>query len=168
MSEVVQNRDLLIISNMDGLENCATALRSLIGTVVECASNRKAGLQALRLKEYAVVIVEESLAEGDPEWADQVWSTLGLGIAIQINFAIWGTARLAREIRTALARRDGEQARARRAATLAIENDFRSSLTGILLQSELALSEPAIPPGLEPRLRQLVELAGALRERLRS
>jgi len=40
-------------------------------------------------------------------------------------------------------------------------------VTGLLLESQLALREPAIPASLEPKLRHLVELAGALRERLR-
>ena len=55
---------------------------------------------------------------------------------------------------------------ARRAATAEIENDLRTSVTGLLLESELALREPAIPPSLAPKLRHLVELAGDLRDRL--
>jgi hypothetical protein len=64
-------------------------------------------------------------------------------------------------------RQDGERAAARRAAVTAVENDLKSSVTSLLLESELALREPAIPASLEPKLRHLVELAGALRERLR-
>jgi hypothetical protein len=86
---------------------------------------------------------------------------------VQVNFAISGCSRLGREVKAALLRRDGEQAVARRAAVTEIENDLKSAVTGLLLESQLALREPAIPAALEPKLRHLVELAGALRERLR-
>ena len=138
-----------------------------MGSRVEVAATRRAALAALRRSKFAVVVVEESLSEGDPEWADQVWGLAGLAIPVQINFAISGCARLGREVKAALMRRDGQKAIARKAAAIDIENDLKSAITGLLLESELALREPAIPPALEPKLRHLVELAGALRERLR-
>ena len=124
-------------------------------------------MAALRRAKFGVVVVEESLAELDPEWADQVWDLAGLAIPVQVNFAISGSARLSREVKAALARRDGEQAVARRAAVTEIENDLKSAVTGLLLESQLVLREPAIPASLEPKLRHLAELAGVLRERLR-
>ena len=49
---------------------------------------------------------------------------------------------------------------------LEFEEDFKSSLTGLLLESELVLQEPVIPASLEPKLRHVLELAGAMRQRL--
>jgi hypothetical protein len=156
-----------MISTMDGAEHCAQWIAGQLGSHVEVAATRRAGLAALRRSEFGVVVVEESLAEADPDWADQVWGLAGLAMPVQVNFAISGCARLSREVKAALMRRDGEQAVARRAAVTEIENDLKSAVTGLLLESQLALREPAIPPSLEPKLRHLVELAGALRERLR-
>jgi len=161
------SRDVLIVSTMDGAENCAKAIAVQVGTRVEVASNRKAALVALRKGKFGVVVVEEGLSESDPEWADQVWELAGLAMPVQINFAISGCSRLGREVKAALIRKDGEQALARRAAATEIENDLKSSVTGLLLESELALREPAIPASLEPKLRLLVQLAGELRDRLR-
>ena len=160
-------RDVLMISTMDGAEHCAQWIAGQVGSHVEVAETRRAGLAALRRSEFGVVVVEESLAETDSEWADQVWGLAGLAMPLQVNFAISGCARLSREIKAALMRRAGEQAIARRAAVTEIENDLKSAVTGLLLESQLALREPAIPATLEPKLRHLVELAGALRERLR-
>ncbi len=162
------SRDVLVIATFVGAENCALAIESQVGSRVELATSRRAGLAALRRSSFGVVVVEESLAESDLEWADALWQSLGTAMPIQANFAISGTARLTREVRSALARRDGEQVIVRRVVTEEIENDLKTSLTGLLLQSELALREPAVPPGLEPKLRSLVELAGAIRERLRT
>ncbi len=156
-----------MISSMEGAEHCAQWIAGEVGARVEVAATRKAGLAALRRAQYGVVVVEESLAEADSEWADQVWVLAGLAMPVQVNFAISGCARLSREVKAALLRRDGEQAVARRAATTEIENDLKSAVTGLLLESQLALREPSVPALLEPKLRHLVELASALRERLR-
>ncbi len=152
---------------MDGAANCALAIGTQIGAKVEVAATKKAGLAALRRAEFGVVVVEESLAEADPSWADQIWELAGRAVPVQVNFAISGCMRVGREVKSALLRREGEQAVARRAAVTEVENDLKSSVTGLLLESELALREPAVPASLEPKLRHLVELAGALRERLR-
>jgi signal transduction histidine kinase len=159
--------DVLLIARIHGLETCARALEQEIGGVVEFASSRQEGLIALRRREFGVVVVEDSLAESDPDWADQLWSQLGFALPLQVNFAISGSARLGREVKAALVRRGSEQAVARRAVATELEDELKSSLTGLLLQSELALREPAVPTSLEPKLRHMVELAGTIRERLR-
>jgi hypothetical protein len=162
------DREVLIVSMTDGAESCARAIASQVGAQVEVAANRRLGLAMLRRRSYDVVVVEESMAEADPDWADQVWELAGLAMPVQVNFAIAGCARLAREVKAALQRRQGTQAVAMRAAVTAVENDLKSTVTGLLLESELALREPEIPPSLEPKLRLLVELAGVLKQRLSS
>ena len=161
------SRDILLITEMAGAEGYAVALGQMLGCVVELAGSRKAALLAVRRQEFGAVLVEDTLAEGDPDWADQLWAAAGLAIPLRINFAISGTARLAREVRNALARRDSERAIARRVAMAELENELKGSLTGLLLQSELALREAAGFVRLEPKLRNVVELAGELQQRLR-
>jgi len=161
------NRDVLMISTMEGAENCARAMQEQVNARVEVAVGKKAGLVALRREEFAVVVVEESLAESDPAWAAHIWEMSGLAMPLQVNFAISGSSRLAREVKAALDRRDGDQAVARRSVARDMENELKSSVTGLLLESELALREPAVPLSLQPKLRHLVVLAGLLRERLR-
>ncbi len=161
------NRNVLMITTIEGAENCARVIAEQISAKVEVATSRRSGLLALRREEFGVVVVETNLAEADPEWADAVWASAGLAMPVQVNFALSGAARLAREIKAALLRRDGEQAIARRAVAAEMENELKSSVTGLLLESELALREPTVTAALEPKLRHLVELAGILRERLR-
>ena len=162
------SRDVLIIATIDGAENCARVIAEQISARVEVATSRRAGLLALRREEFGVVVVEANLVEADPEWADALWASAGLAMPVQVNFALSGASRLAREVKAALQRREGEQAIARRQVATEMENELKSSVTGLLLESELALREPAVPASLEPKLRHLVELAGTLRERLRS
>ncbi len=161
------NGKILIISTMQGMDQCAASISEETKTEVEVATTRRAGLSALRRTEFSVVVVEEGLAEGDPAWADQVWHHASMAMPLQLNFGISGCARLSREIRAALARRLADKSLARRAAAVDIANELKSPVTGLLLESELALRDPGMTPALEPKLRHLVELAGAIRERLR-
>ncbi len=165
------SRNVLIIAAIAGAENCGRVIAEQLGVQVEVATSRRTGLQALRHSQYGVIVVEESLAEADPVWADLVWKHAGLAMPVQVNFGISGSTRLAREVRAALSRRDGEHAIARRAASVEIENELKSSVTGLMLESELALREAAGPINvqrLDAKLRHLVELAGTLRTRLRT
>ena len=157
-----------MITSIAGAESCAASLAGALGVPVEIASSRKLGLSALRRRDYATVIVDESIAEADPAGADLIWKHSGLAVPLQINFALVGCARLGREVKAALARREQEQSLAMRAATSSLENDLKSTVTGLLLQSELALSEPSVPPQLASKLQLMVELAGTLRRRLSS
>ena len=91
---------------------------------VDVAQGRKDALAALRRKEFQAVVIDETLAECDPAAADKICEFAGLAIPLQINFALSGAARLVREIRAALHRREREQALARRAAAAAIEAEL--------------------------------------------
>jgi hypothetical protein len=85
---------------------------------------------------------------------------------LQINFALSGAARLIREIRAALHRREREQAVARRAAMAAIETELKTTVAGLLLHSQLALSESEVPPPVADKLRLMADLVGNLRQQL--
>src|SRR3974390_1419934 len=136
---------ILIVSGVEGVRNCAEVVSKQLAMKVEVAEGRRSALALLRLKEFAAVVVDESLAECDPAAADAIWERSGMAIPLQINFALAGAARIIREIRAALHRREREQALARGAAKAAIEFELRDTLTGLLLQSELALSQNGLP-----------------------
>lgn len=165
--EKALSKKVLVVTALAGAQGCVRSVAEQVGAEVELAMNRKAALHSLRHGEYAVVVVEESLAESDPEWAEEMREASGLAMPVHINFAISGCARLGREVKTALLRREKEQWIARRQAKAELQNELKSSVTGLLLESELALLEPTVSASLELKLRHLVELAGAICERLR-
>ena len=161
----MKSRDVLVISGIEGAENLASVLTRHVDSHVEVVTTRKAGLVSLRRREFAVVVVDESFIETDSEWADQLWESAGLAIPVAVNFSICGAARLGREVRGALARRDAEYAMARKMASAEMESELKGSLTGLLLQSELAMREPAGSEALAPKLKLMVELAEDIRDR---
>lgn len=157
---------ILLISAMNGARNCADSLSRQLDFAVDVAMDRKDGITLLKRQSYAVVIVDESIVEADARGAEILWRYSGLAIPLQINFALSGTARLARDVRAALNRREQEHVLAMRAAASTIEGQLRSTVTGLLLQSELALAEPAISGNVATKLKLVIELAGSLRHQL--
>ena len=63
-------------------------------------------------------------------------------------------------------RGEQQQVSALRAAASLLENELKSTVTGLLLQSQLALAEPQLSPKLAGKLELVAELAGNLRRRL--
>lgn len=159
--------EVLIISAMHTAGECARAIGVQLGCAVAVVRTRREALITLASTDFAVIAVEENLIEGDSAWADQVWELAGSAIPLQINFAISGCDRLTREIKAALHRRVREQALARRLISAELEDELKTSVTGLLLESELALQEPSTPSSLRPKLQHIALLAGTLRERLR-
>jgi CheY-like chemotaxis protein len=157
---------ILIVTGIEGARNCASVVSQQLGMEVEVAESRKTALAMLRKKEFAVVVLDESVAECDPPAAEAIWDRTGLAIPLQINFALSGASRIIREVRAALHRREREQAIARRAAAGAIEAEVRSTLAGLLLHSQLALSVSETPTLVAEKLRVVADLANNLRQQL--
>ena len=158
--------NILIVTGIEGARNCAAVVAAQLGTKVEVAEGRKVALAALRRKEFAAVVVDETMTECDPAAAEAIWENAGLAIPLQINFALSGAARLIREIRAALHRREREQKLARSAAAAAIETELKSTVAGLLLHSQLALSGSEVAPQVADKLRMVADLAGSLRQQL--
>jgi CheY-like chemotaxis protein len=158
--------NILIVTGIEGARNCAAVAGGQLGMEVEVAEGRKAALALLRRREFDAIVVDESMAECDPSGAEAVWEHAGLAIPLQINFALSGATRLVREIRAALHRREREQAMSRRAAQVAIEGELKTTLAGLLLHSQLALSGSDLASPMAERLRTVADLAGNLRRQL--
>jgi CheY-like chemotaxis protein len=161
-----QSMSILIVTGIEGARNCAAVVGAQLGMEVEVAEGRKAALAALRTHEFSVIVIDETMAECDPAAAEAIWERSGLAIPLQINFALSGAARLTREIRSALHRREREQALARRAAAAAIESELKTTVAGLLLHSQLALSGSEASSPIADKLRMVADLAGSLRQQL--
>src|ERR1700678_1757003 len=164
--ESAAQHSVLIISPMADAPRVADSLASTLGCSVNVASTHRAGLVALRHRDYSVVVVDDCLAEANPAAAELLWQSFRTAPRVQINFAFSGGARLAREVQAAIGRREQEQVMALRAAAMLLENDLKSTLTGLLLQSQLALAAPERTPKLTVQLELVAELAARLRRRL--
>ncbi|MGA7887118.1 MAG: hypothetical protein WCA44_15355 [Acidobacteriaceae bacterium] len=164
--EPIQPGAVLLVTAMDEMESAAAALAEKLGMSVEIASTRAGALRLLERRNYAAVVLDQMLAEADGEGADLIWKRAGLAVPVQMSFALAGSARLEREVRSALTRRRREQQLASEAAAAAMDAELKDAVTGFLLESRLALAEANIPPGIEVRLQTLAARAEQLRDRL--
>lgn len=156
---------ILVLAAEPAAGDVAHALRLQLGASVETASDRRACVQALRRGEFTLLLVEESLTTSDPEAADMLYEAAGTALVVEVNFGISSADRVLRLVRGALARSTQVEARARAGAALALHNELNAALTGLLLESQLALRQAS--PELAPALQQVVKLAGELRDQLR-
>ena len=157
---------ILLVTGIEGARNCADVIGRHLEMEVVVAEGRKAALALLRQREFSAVVVDETIAACDPACADAIWDHAGLAIPMQINFALSGAARLVREIRAALHRREREQKLAWRAAAVAVESELKSTVAGLLLHSQLALSSSDAASPVAERLKLVASLAGDLRRQL--
>jgi hypothetical protein len=158
------NCPILIIAKEDIALTVANLLRSELDRAVEIAPSRRAGLAALRRAEYCLVLLDEGLAIANAEITESLYEKALATQILELNFAISNAHRILRQVRAAFTRRAHDQAQAREAAAISLQNELKSSVTGLLLESQLALREA--PPSNVAKLRHLVELAGDLRNRL--
>lgn len=165
-SRAASIESVLLVTGIAGAENCAAVVGKQFNLALETVSSRKDALAALRRRSYSIVVLDSSLLEASTGDVEAIFKHSGLAIPLEINFAISGCGRLVREIRAALSRRQLEQAAAERAAASTLESNLRDTIAGLLLQSQLALSEPSVPPQLADKLKLMAELAGSLRKKL--
>jgi hypothetical protein len=158
------NCPILIIAKEDAARIVADLLHREFDRAVEVAPSRRAGLAALRRAEYSLVLLDEGLAFADVEIIESLYEKALVTQILELNFAISNSQRILRQVRAAFTRRAHDLAQAREAATITLQNELKSSVTGLLLESQLALR--AAPPSNAAKLRYLVELAGDLRNRL--
>lgn len=157
---------VLMVTPLEGVEDTAAALAEKLGLAVEMASTRAAALRLLTRRTYAAVVLDQILAEADPEGAELIWRSAGLAIPIPMHFAVAGVERVEREVRAALARRHRESQLAAAAATAALDAEIKNGVTAMLLESQLALARAEESPEIADRLRTLARIAGQLREKL--
>lgn len=167
MNEKPLEASILLISGAPRAERCAAFISQHLNMAIEVVTNRRSALASLRRQEFQVVMVDADLAAQYPEGADLFWQHAGLALPVLFRMPAEDYTQLLREVRSGLSRREREQQVARKAVTTSLEDELKSSVTGILLESELALREPGLTPAVERRLRHLIELATGLRDRLR-
>lgn len=136
------HQGILMVTAITGAENCAAVLSKQFGIPVETAAHRREALAALRRREFAIVVIDESLVQPREDGTDSLLKHAGLATLLEMNFAISGCGRLVREVRAALSRRERERGLALSAAAISIESELRETVAGLLLHAQLALAEP--------------------------
>ena len=160
------NASILLVAPEPVASTLAGSLRSELGFHVTLGRHERNGYHGLRREEFSLILLDENLAIAEPEATDALYSGAGTAPVLEANLGICGTGRVLRLVRSALHRRALDEAKARAAAVAALRNEWNASLTGLLLESQLALRGAG--PELLPSLQHLIDLASELRSELRA
>jgi hypothetical protein len=158
---------LLITPSARG-QQCADSIAGATGRETRWAKSLQEGATFLREQTYSAVVIDQFLVETEPEDAGQLIEHFGTAFPVYINFAITGMERLLRDVRSALHRRQREEAVARRAVQDQLRSEMRETLTALLLSCELAMSAPDVPVTAVEKIRTIDGLARELRTQLRA
>lgn len=157
---------LLLIAPESVAHPIIEALRTDLRLEVETTPSRRAALTLLRRHDFALILLDETLASDDNATTDILYQNAGSALILELNLGLSSAARIVRQARSAISRRTQDLSTAHIAASSTLHSELNTSLAGILLESQLALRDAN--PAQAPRLRHLVQLATELRDRLRA
>ena len=157
---------ILLVSASRNVGECISSIEKELGEGSEYVSTLAQAAAKLRSGEYTAIVLDQSLLDANAAAADSLWKNVGTAIPVFVNFAISGCSRVVQDLRAALNRRQKEQLLATRAAQAVLRNELTGAVAGILLSSELALAQPAIPSAVADKLRSVHELALEIKARL--
>jgi hypothetical protein len=157
---------ILLITSSKRAQECAAAIQQATNEPTQICPRLATAARLLRSTQCSALVLDQNLLEADPTSADVVLNEADTAIPVFVNFGISGIARVVRDVRSALQRRDGERLRAVREAESHLRSQLTEALTGILLSSQLAMEVPAVPPAAQARLRSVYQLAMSMRQRL--
>jgi hypothetical protein len=161
-------KTVLIVTAMEGAEYLARALSREADAVVEIARSRRAALARLRRDPVTALLLDSSLPEAEMTTSEMVWQNADGAVPLDINLATLGVSGVVRLLRSLLEGREQAETLGRREAAAAVAQELQSTITSLLLQSDMMLRDKALTPAVADKARQVKELANTLRVRLRS
>ena len=156
---------LLVTTSSRGREYAA-ALESGTGHTTHVAGPVPQALAKLQAGDYELLVIDQSVVETDLRALDTLLNRCGTAMPVYVNLALHSSERVVRELQVALRRAQEEKRVAEREAGRILRNELRSEVTGILLNSELALQQHGLAPELAEKLNSVRELAEKMRSRL--
>lgn len=157
---------ILLITPSAKAQECIPALQEATSEPAHAANSFRQAATLLRAQEYSAVVFDQALLDAEPGESEVMLQHIGTAIPVYVNFAISGTQRVVRELRSALQRRKREIAAAKQAAEESFRNDLKGNLTAMLLSCEMALKVPELPQIAEAKIRAVYEQALELRGKL--
>ena len=157
---------ILLITPSPQAQQCAAVIQNATGEATQPVESARRASKLLRSDEYSALIIDQHVAEADPEGTEVLLQHAGTAVPVYINLAISGSERVLRELKQALRRSQKEREAARRQAELDLRNELKDSVTALLLSCQLALAIPQLPPAAKSKLNSACELAKDIRSRL--
>jgi hypothetical protein len=157
---------ILLVTTSSRAKQYAAALEQGTGRKTQLASSVPHALAKLDRTEYAILAVDQALLECDSRALDTLLNHCGTAMPVHLNLSLQSSDRTVREVQVAIQRVERERRAAESLAGNLLRNELRGEVTGILLNSELALANRNIAPEIADKLKSVRELAEKMRSRL--
>ena len=157
---------ILLVTTSSRAKECAAAVEQGTGHKTHLASSVPQAVSKLEAADYEGLAIDQSVLESDFRALDTLLNHCGIAMPLHVNLALHSTERVVREIQAALRRAEKERLVAAHAAGQVLRSQLRSEVTGILLNSELALRQSSLPPEVAEKLKSVRELAEKMRSQL--
>jgi CheY-like chemotaxis protein len=157
---------ILLISSSAKAADCAAALEQGTRKPTQVADSLPRAITKLQACEYEAIVIDQSLLEMDFSALDRLLNHAGIAMPVYVNLALHRADRIVRQVQEGLRRAAAEKKIAMHAAESALRGKLRDEVTGILLNSELALRQPAVPALVAEKIRSVQQLAEQMRSRL--
>jgi hypothetical protein len=162
------DKTVLIVTAMDGAENMARAISRDANAIVEIARSRRAALARLRRGPVTALLLDASLSEAEMTTSDMLWQNAHGAVPLEMPLASLGASSVIRLLQSVLEGRRQAETQGRRMAAAAVAEELQSTLTSLLLESDLLLRDKALTPNLAEKARVVRALADNIRVRLRT
>lgn len=149
----------MLISSLEKARELGQSLQEATGEAVQVRSTFADAVVSLQGAEFSAVVLDQLLMDAEPDGGETAHKHFGRAVPVYINVAVNGTARIARELKSALKRRQREVEAAKKDAELALRHELSDSVTALLLSCELALQAPDLPTSAQARMQTVDALA---------
>ena len=157
---------VILVTTSSRAKECGAAIEQTTHQRTQIATSPARAVEFLQTHDYDALVLDESFHQTEIGAVNLLLNHAGMAMPIYVNLALHGSDRVAREVQTGLLRLVREKLAAMRAAENLLRNDLRGEVTAILLNSELALRESPLSPGVAEKLRVVHELAERMRQKL--
>jgi len=157
---------ILLVTGSSRGQECAAAIEQKTHQKLQIAASLNQAVGLLQAHEYDVLVLDESFQQLEAAAESMVTTHAGMAVPIYVNLSLHGAERVALEVNRGLQRLVEERLASMRAAENLLRNELRGEVTAILLNSELALRERPLSPGVAQKLQIMHDLATKMRQRL--
>lgn len=157
---------ILLVTTSSRAKDCAAAVELGTGHKTHLAGSLPQALSHLQAAEYDALAIDQSVLETDLRALDTLLNRCGMAMPVYVSLALHSTERVVREIQVALRRFESERFLAMQSAVKILGSQLRGNLTGILLNSDLALRQQSISPDVAEKVKSVRDLAEKIRVQL--
>jgi hypothetical protein len=157
---------VILVTTSPRAKECAAAIELTTHQKTQIATSLARAVECLQTHDYDALVLDESFNHAEIGGANLLLNHAGSAMPIYVNLALHGTERVTREVQNGMLRFVREKLAAMRTAENALRSLLRGEVTAILLNSELALREPALSASVAEKIHIMHELAEGMRLKL--